>query len=100
MTKKRKITINKKAKTDLEKYPMVECKWHDIQSDSSWRSIKDLQNDELPICFTKGHLYSTSKGITRVFADYNLVNAELGTIEDVSQVTIIPNSVIVEIKKL
>ena len=54
----------------------------------------------LPVCVTKGHLYSTSKGITRVFADYNLVNAELGTIEDVSQVTIIPNSVIVEIKKL
>jgi hypothetical protein len=54
----------------------------------------------LPICVTKGHLFSQAKGITRIFADYHLSNEELGTIEDVSQVTIIPNSVIIEIKKL
>jgi hypothetical protein len=98
--KKRKITINKKAKKEIERYPLVEIKWLDIVSDSSWLSCKDLSKMSLPVCVTKGHLYSTSKGITRVFADYNLVNAELGTIEDVSQVTVIPNSVIVEIKKL
>lgn len=98
--KKRKITINKKAKKEIERYPLVEIKWLDIVSDSAWLSCKDLSKMSLPVCVTKGHLYSTAKGITRVFADYNLVNAELGTIEDVSQVTIIPNSVIVEIKKL
>ena len=54
----------------------------------------------LPVCVTKGHLYSTSKGVTRVFADYNLINQEQGTIDDVAQVTIIPSSVIVEIKRL
>ena len=32
---KRKIKINKKKKIDIEKYPMVECRWHDIVSDPS-----------------------------------------------------------------
>ena len=98
MTKKRKIIINKKAKTDLEKYPMVECKWHDIQSDSSWRSIKDLQNDELPICFTKGHLLSQAKGITRIFGYYSL--AKDNSIDEIGNTTIIPTNVIIEIKKI
>jgi hypothetical protein len=98
--KKRKITINKKAKKEIERYPLVEIKWLDIVSDSSWISCKDLSKMSLPVCVTKGHLYSTSKGVTRVFADYNLLNQEQGTIDDVAQVTIIPSSVIVEIKKL
>ena len=98
--KKRKITINKKAKKEIERYPLVEIKWLDIVSDSSWISCKDLSKMSLPVCVIKGHLYSTSKGVTRVFADYNLLNQEQGTIDDVAQVTIIPSSVIVEIKRL
>ena len=98
--KKRKITINKKAKKEIERYPLVEIKWLDIISESSWQSCKDMAKMALPVCVTKGHLFSQSKGITRIFADYHLSNEETGTIEDVSQVTIIPTSVIIEIKKL
>lgn len=98
MKKKRKISINKKAKTDAEKYPRVICKWLDIQADSSWRSIKDLMEDELPICTTTGHLLSQSKGITRIFGDFQ--DDEENKIVEIGNTTIIPNSVIVSIEKI
>jgi len=98
MRKKRKININKKAKTDAEKYPRVICKWLDIQADSSWRSISDLLEDELPICTTTGHLLTQSKGITRIFGDFQ--DDEENKIVDVGNTTIIPNSVIVSIEKI
>jgi hypothetical protein len=64
---KRKITINKRAKDWKERYPLVEVKWLDICSDSSWQSLKQLQEAKLPTCVTKGHLLSQAKGITRIF---------------------------------
>lgn len=97
MTKK-KIKLNKKAKTDIEKYPLVEVKWVDICSDSSWSSMKEAMSMPLPICNTKGHLLSQAKGITRIFGDYSSGNK--GEIEEIGNVTIIPNSVIVDIKKI
>jgi len=38
---KRKLTINKKAKKEIEKYPLVEIKWYDITSNSSWQPQDD-----------------------------------------------------------
>jgi|TARA_E500000318_G_scaffold56859_1_gene52869 hypothetical protein len=98
MIKKRKININKKAKTDAEKYPRVICKWLDIQADSSWRTINDLKQDELPICTTTGHLLTQSKGVTRIFGDFQ--DDEENKIVEIGNTTIIPNSVIVSIKKI
>jgi hypothetical protein len=69
---KRKININRKSKDWKNKYPMVEIHWVDIVSDSSWQSFKQLKELQLPVCVTKGHLFSQDKGITRVFADYSL----------------------------
>jgi hypothetical protein len=68
---KRKITINKKAKDWKDRYPLVEVKWLDICSDSSWQGLKQLQEAKLPTCVTKGHLLSQAKGITRIFGDYS-----------------------------
>jgi hypothetical protein len=93
--KKRKININKKAKDWKDRYPMVEVTWVDICSDSSWQSLKHLSETELPICVTKGHLYSQSKGVTRIFGDYSLNTS--GGIDEVGNSTIIPNSVIKDI---
>ena len=45
---KRKLVINKKAKTWQDKYPMVEVHWIDICSDSSWQSLKSLSESKLP----------------------------------------------------
>ena len=95
---KRKIIINKKSKNWKDLYPMVEVKWLDICSDSSWQSIKQLQESTLPTCVTKGHLLSQTKGVTRIFGDYS--EKENGEIEELGNTTIIPNSVIQSIRKI
>lgn len=98
--KKRKLAINKKAKKEIEKYPLVEIKWLDITSDSSWQGIDDFLLAKLPICTTKGHLLTQSKGLTRVFGDFALKDEKTGQIDEIANTTIIPNSVIVDIKKI
>ena len=95
---KKKISINKKAKQWKDKYPLVEIEWLDICSDSSWQSIDNLKLAKLPVCVTKGHLLSQDKGITRVFGDYS--ETEKGEIEEIGNSTIIPQSVIQNIRKL
>ena len=94
---KRKITVNKKAKNWQDRYPLVSVQWFDICSDSSWQSIPAAQAAKLPVCVTKGHLLSQSKGITRIFGDYS--ENDDGSIE-IGNTTIIPQSVIIEIKKM
>ena len=98
MANRKKIKINKNKKIDFEKYPMVECRWKDIVSDASWISLEDLKNSKLAICITKGHLLSQTGGITRIFGDYSLDNNN--EINEIGNTTIIPNSVIVSIKKI
>ena len=95
---KRKLSINKNAKKEIEKYPLVAIKWYDITSDSAWQNINDLINTKLPICTTKGHLLTQSKGITRVFGDYALKDEKTGVIDEIANTTLIPKSVIIDIK--
>jgi len=96
---RKKIVIPKKVKSEIDKYPMVSVEWFDIVSDSSWTSFESLQKSKLATCITKGHLLSQSKGVTRLFGDYSF--ADNGKdIETIGNTTIIPNSVIKEIKKL
>lgn len=97
---KRRISINKKSKSDLDKFPMVECVWLDISADSSWQNFDTLKNKKLPTCITKGHLFSQTKGITRIFSEYSLKENSKTEIDEIGNTTIIPNSVIVEIKKI
>ena len=52
------------------------------------------------MCVTKGHLLTQKGGITRIFGDYSLADEESGKIDEIGNTTIIPNSVIVEIKKI
>jgi hypothetical protein len=95
---KTKNNNKQKAKDWKERYPLVEVKWLDICSDSSWQSLKQLQEAKLPTCVTKGHLLSQAKGITRIFGDYS--EKEDGTIEEIGNTTIIPNTVIIGISKI
>ena|SRR5210317_298050 len=97
--KKKKISIPKKIFNEIEKYPMVSVEWFDIVSDSSWTSFESLKNSELATCITKGHLFSQSKGVTRLFGDYSF-SEDKKRIENIGNTTIIPNSVIKEIKKI
>ena len=70
MTKK-KISMPKKVKQEIDKYPMVSVEWYDIVSDSSWSSFNDVMKSKLATCITKGHLLSQAKGVTRIFGDYS-----------------------------
>jgi len=97
--KNKKISIPKKINSEIEKYPMVSVEWYDIVSDSSWTSFENLKNSELATCITKCHLFSQSKGITRIFGDYSF-SEDKKRIENIGNTTIIPNSVIKEIKKI
>jgi len=98
MTRK-KIAIPKKTKSEIDKYPMVSVEWFDIVSDSSWTSFDALKKSNLATCITKGHLLSQAKGVTRIFGDYSY-NDSKTEIETIGNTTLIPNSVIKEIKKL
>ena len=96
---KRKISIPKKVKSEIEKYPMVSVEWYDIVSDSSWGTFDQLRKAKLATCITKGHLLSQTKGVTRVFGDYSFGD-DGKSIESIGNTTVIPNSVIKDIKKL
>tara|TARA_B100000214_G_C23871770_1_gene582963 strand:+ start:221 stop:517 length:297 start_codon:yes stop_codon:yes gene_type:complete len=96
---KKKISIPKKVKSEIDKYPMVSVEWYDIVSDSSWSTFDQLRKAKLATCITKGHLLSQNKGVTRVFGDYSFGD-DGKSIESIGNTTVIPNSVIKDIKKL
>lgn len=96
---KRKF-INKKAKREIDRYPLVAIKWTDVISDPAWNSLTAIAKAKLPICVTKGHLFTQAKGITKVFGDFVLKNEETGEIDEIGNVTLIPNSIITELKKI
>lgn len=77
---------------------MVEVVWQDIVSESGWQDLDQLKEQKLATCVTKGHLLSQAKGVTRIFGDYSA--NDKGEIEQIGNTTIIPNSVIVSIKKI
>ena len=93
-----KIKTKKGDKNDISYYPLVEIKWYHIMSQSLWLSIEDAKKMKLPTCTTKGHLLSQTKGVTRVFGDY--AEDDNGDIDELGNVTIIPTSVILDIKKI
>lgn len=95
----KKTRQKKFKKNELENYPLVEVKWYDISSESGWQSLNELQNSKLAVCITKGHLFSQSKGITRIFGDFALDENEEYLVE-VGNTTIIPTACIIEIKKI
>ena len=96
---KKKISIPKKVRSEIEKYPMVSVEWYDIVSDSSWSTFDQLRKAKLATCITKGHLLSQTKGVTRVFGDYSFGD-DGKSIESIGNTTVIPNSVSKDIKKL
>ena len=97
--KNKKISVPKKVNNEIDKYPMVSVEWFDIVSNASWSSFDELKQSELATCITKGHLFSQSKGVTRLFGDYSF-SEDKKRIENIGNTTIIPNSVIKEIKKI
>jgi len=89
----------KNLSNDITQYPFVEIRWYDIEGDSGWTFVKDLNNSKLPICVSKGYLLNQSNGITKIFTDY-IESKEKPTFDNIGNTTIIPTSVIVEIRKI
>ena len=60
---KKRLVIKRKNNNilSIENYPMVSVEWLDIESNSSWQNLKELEKAKLPICITKGHLFSQKK---------------------------------------
>ena len=96
---RKKIAVPKKIKNQIDKFPMVAVEWFDIVSNSSWSTFDEVKKAKLATCITKGHLFSQSKGVTRLFGDYSFADNGID-IESICNTTIIPNSVIKDIKKL
>ena len=73
--------------------------WLDIVGEAGWQTFDQLHASQLGRMISRGWLYSTDKGVTRIFSDY-IKSKDQPTFEDIGSTTIIPTSVIVSIKKL
>tara|TARA_R110000765_G_scaffold120993_1_gene216998 strand:- start:220 stop:573 length:354 start_codon:yes stop_codon:yes gene_type:complete len=98
---KRTIPLNVKTLgTDITKYPFVEIEWADIEGDAGWSDTRALNKSKLPICVSRGYLVSQKNGVTRLFGDYIRTKDKTTEFETIGNTTIIPTSVIQNIKKL
>ena len=98
---KRTIPLNLKSLgSDISKYPFVEIEWQDIEGDAGWSDTRALNKSKLPICVSRGYLVSQKNGITRLFGDYIRTKDKTTEFETIGNTTIIPTSVIQNIKKL
>ena len=79
-------------------YKFVKVYWVDITSDSSWRSLEDIKEEKLPRCVSTGFLVSDEKDVLRMVSDFNF--KEDGSIDECGNSTIIPKSVVQEIKEI
>ena len=98
---KKTIPLNLKSLgSDISKYPFVEIEWQDIEGDAGWSDTRALNKSKLPICVSRGYLVSQTKGVTRLFGDYIRTKDKTTEFETIGNTTIIPTSVIQNIKKL
>ncbi len=79
-------------------YKFVHVYWIDIESDSSWRSIEDVKESALPRCLSTGFLIDDSDEMIRIVSDFNFNDD--GTISECGNSTIIPKSVVKEVKEV
>ena len=67
---KKTIPLNVKSLgNDISAYPFVEIEWLDIEGDAGWSNTKDLNEEKLPTCVSKGYLISQKNGVTRIFTE-------------------------------
>ena len=62
--------------------------WEDIQSDSGWRDLKDIQESKPAICVSTGWLVKKDKKVHIFMSDYNY--DEKGNMADGGNTTVIP----------
>ena len=80
-------------------YKFVHVYWNDIASDASWRSIEDVKSENLARSLSTGFLVSDDRDeLVRLVSDFNFKDD--GSIYECGNSTIIPKSVITEIKEV
>ena len=76
----------------------VQLTWSDINSDSSWKTLKDAMNSTPTICRSTGWLIKKDKDGHIIVADVNF--EDNGTLGDVGNITTIPSSNVLKIRKI
>ena len=83
---------SKKFKDDVPEIPFLYdfylIYWEDIQSDSGWRDIKDIQSSKPAICVSTGWLVKKDKKVHILMSDYNY--DDKGEMADGGNTTVIP----------
>ena len=68
--------------------------WEDIQSDSGWRDLKDIQDSKPAICVSTGWLVKHDKKVHILMSDYNYNSKmEMG---DGGNTTVIPTKNVIK----
>ena len=76
----------------------VQLTWSDINSDSSWKTLKDAMNSTPTICISTGWLIKKDKDVHIIVADVNF--EDNGALGDVGNITTIPSSNVLKIRKI
>ena len=80
-------------------YKLVQVHWLDIASDSAWRSVEEVKSENLARSISTGYLISDEDDeLVRIVSDFNFKDD--GSIYECGNSTIIPKSVITEIKEV
>ena len=72
--------------------------WEDIQSDSGWRELKDIQASKPAICVSTGWLVKADKKVHILMSDYNY--DDKGELADGGNSTVIPSKNVIKKYKI
>ena len=68
--------------------------WEDIQSDSGWRDLKEIQDSKPAICVSTVWLVKKDKKVHILMSDYNY--DEKGNLADGGNTTVIPTKNVIK----
>ena len=87
-----------KVTKQILKADYVQVTWSDINSDSSWKTLKDATNSKVTICISTGWLIRQDKDVHVIVADVNF--NDYGTLGDVGNITTMPSSNVLKVTKV
>ena len=87
-----------KVTKQILKADYVQVTWSDINSDSSWKTLKDATNSKVTICISTGWLIKHDKDVHVIVSDVNF--NDNGTLGDVGNITTMPSSNVLKITKV
>ena len=96
--KKMKKVKHKKFQNDVPEIPFLYdfylVYWEDIQSDSSWKEMDDIQNMKPATCVSTGWLVNNDKKVHILMSDFNYDKDE--AMGDGGNTTVIPTKNVIK----